>query len=195
MASCASASCSSPSTRPPLPLGPPGGQGRRDRSQRHRVPARGARRLPLPDDARADRPRLLLHRGWVREGLPRARLGAPQDTPLHPAHQRDGRALQRPGPARGAGYHGRQPWRSRAPAGGLQLGLQCSSAACPGRALARGGRPGAPGAGPGPYQSRLPSTVRSVQLAQGHAGHRTRQGRLAARQARRGGSLAQSSGR
>ena len=60
---------------------------------------------------------------------------------LHAAHPRDGRALQRPGPARGARHHRRRPRRPRAPAGGLQLGRQCPSPARPGRALARGGRP------------------------------------------------------
>src|SRR3954451_22454321 len=50
-----------------------------------------------------------------------------------------------------------------------------------GRALARRGRPGALGAGPEPRQSRLPPAVRPVRLAQGDAGHRARQGRLATR--------------
>src|SRR3954451_6686923 len=55
-------------------------------------------------------------------------------------------------------------------------------AARPARPLTGGGRPGALGAGPGPRKSRLPPAVRSVRPAQGDAGHRARQGRLAARQ-------------
>ena len=64
---------------------------------------------------------------------------------------------------------------------GLQRGLQRPPAARPGRPLARGGRPRAARAGWQPRQPRLPPTARSVHPAQGHAGHRTCQGRLAAR--------------
>ena len=62
-----------------------------------------------------------------------------QDAALHAAHERDGRALQRPRPARGARDHGRQSSRPGAPAGRLQLGLQRPPPACPGREVTRAG--------------------------------------------------------
>ena len=116
--------------------------------------------------------------------LPGARRRAPQDPALHAAHERHGRALQRPGPARGAGRHRRRPPRPRAIARGLQPSLQRPPPAGAGRALTGGGRPRALGAGPGPRQSRLPPAVRSVRPPQGDARDRARQGRLAARQLR-----------
>jgi transposase InsO family protein len=50
--------------------------------------------------------------------------------------ERDGKALQRPGPARGVRHHRRRPPRPRASAGRLQLGLQRPSAAVLGGPLA-----------------------------------------------------------
>src|SRR4051794_12545489 len=68
MASAANATCSSPSTAARAPCTS------RSRTTRPR-PAQGlfgggARRLPVPGHARADRPRLLLHRRGLREALP-----------------------------------------------------------------------------------------------------------------------------
>ena len=93
------------------------------------------------------------------EALPRARRRAPQDPALHAAHERDGRAFQRPGPARGARAHRGQPSRSRAAAQGLQRRLQRPSPARPGRPLARAGRPRAPASQREPRQPRLPTTA------------------------------------
>jgi len=56
-----------------------------------------------------------------------------------------------------------------------------NAAACPERLLARGGRPRTAGEGRGPRQPRLPAAARPVRRAQGSAGRRACQGRLAAR--------------
>ena len=92
-------SCGRP-RRPSLPFGASGGQGRRDRSQRRGLSQRGTSSLSLPRHPRAERPRQLLHRRRLREGLPGSRHRASQDQALHAPHQRHGRALQRPRPAR-----------------------------------------------------------------------------------------------
>src|SRR5689334_12051148 len=168
--------------RPPLALGPPGGQGRRDRGQRQGLPGGGARGLPVPGHAPADRPRPLLHGRRLREALPRARRRAPQDQALHAAHERDGRALQRARAARGARDHHRRPPRSGAAARRLRPSLQRPPPARAGRELARGDRPRASAAGAGPRQPRLPPAVRSVRPPERDARDRACQGRLAARQ-------------
>lgn len=67
---------------PALALGAPGRQGRRDRGQRGGLPQRGASRLPVQGHLPPDRPRQLLHRGRLREGLPRAGRGASQEQAL-----------------------------------------------------------------------------------------------------------------
>jgi transposase InsO family protein len=68
----------------------------------------------------------------------------------------------------------------------LLAGLSSAYDALPpagaGRPLARGGRPRAPGAGREPRQPRPPPTTRPLRPAQGHAGRRACQRRLAARQ-------------
>ena len=132
-------------------------------------------RLPLPGHARADRPRLLLHRRGFRAGLPEARRRAPQDPALHAAHERDGGALQRPGPARGAGHHGRRPPRPRAAAGRLQLApttpaaSACWAAARPRRSSASGSRGmralANPGYRPPPDPCVLPKAMLVIERA------------------------------
>jgi transposase InsO family protein len=52
----------------------------------------------------------------------------------------------------------------------------------PGRALTRRGRPRAPAQDTSLANPGLPATIRPLRPAQGHAGRRARQGRLAARQ-------------
>src|SRR3954454_23686038 len=129
----------------------------------------------------ADRPRLLLHGGGVREALPRARRRAPRDQALHAAHQWHGRALQRPRPARGARYHGRRPPRPGAAAEGLQRRLQRPPPTRADRQLTRAGRPRAPDTGQQPRKPRPSPAVGPLRPSQGLAGRRTCQRGLATR--------------
>jgi len=86
--------------RPLLAFRSPRGQGRRDRTKRHRLPARGGGRL-LPAPPRADRQRQLPHASF-RQGLRRPRSAVSAHQAMHAANQWLGRALQRPDRQRGA---------------------------------------------------------------------------------------------
>ena len=168
--------------RPPLALGPPGGQGRRDRGQRPGLPRGGARGLPVPGHARADRPRQLLHRRGLRAGSA-AKLGV-EHRKTRPYTPRTNGMVER--------FNGRVQREvlgitvaSHRDLERLLAGFNAAYNARRQRVL--GGRSPEEvvrerlGAGREPRQPRLPATARSLRPAQGHAGRRARQGRLAAR--------------
>ena len=71
------------------------------------------------------------------ESLRRARRAAPHHQAVHAADERHGGALQRPHRARGADHHGGLAPRPRAPAQGLQPGLQRPATARAERQVAR----------------------------------------------------------
>src|SRR3954447_5559191 len=90
--------------RPPLALGPSCRQGRRNRSQCHRFPARGCQRFSLPHDTCIDRQRQLLHLGLC-QGLCRTRGRVSPYQAAYANNQWRARALQWPHRLRSARHH------------------------------------------------------------------------------------------
>jgi hypothetical protein len=186
--------------RPPLALGPPGGQGRRDRGQCEGLPGGGARGLPRSGSRTCSPTAAAASRRGLREACREHGVEHRKTRPYTPrtngmVERFNGRVQREVLGITVAGHRDLERLLR------LQLGLQRPPPARAGRALARRGRPRAlqqdtslanpanrlpatgyrlPATG---YRLPVPATatVRPLRPTQGHAGRRARQGRLAAK--------------